>query len=153
MTASTKYRTRGFLAFLLVTVLRLPLVAWLIPRMAPLRYRGRRSGRRLALPVAYARVADTAVVRATRSDATRWWRNFVTPYAVSIRLDGRWVTGVGHVVYPTSLEHEELSAYYQMDFAHCAVPITDPFVVIELPADTNAALATIGERQRPSGSG
>lgn len=148
MTASTKFRTRGFTAFLLVSALRLPLVARLTPNMAPLRYLGRSSGRRITLPVAFARVGDTAVVRVAGADATCWWRNFTTPYAVSIRLDGRWVSGVGHVAYPTSLEHEELAAYYQQGFVHCAVPVTDPFVVIELPVRING---NRGTKKRRSG--
>ncbi|MFJ2666377.1 hypothetical protein ACIO14_18705 [Nocardia fluminea] len=72
---------------------------------------------------------------------------------MSIRLDGRWVTGIGHVVYPTSLEHEALSAYYQKDLVHCAVPIADPFVVIELPANTDGALATTAGGERPLAAG
>ncbi|WP_280300206.1 hypothetical protein [Nocardia neocaledoniensis] len=101
--------------------------------MAELRYRGRRSGRRIALPVAYARVGDLAVVRVARAETKNWWRNFTTPHPVSIRLRGRWADGTAHVAYPGSLEHEELAAYYQQTFPRCAVPVDDPLVVVELP--------------------
>ncbi|MGW5452773.1 hypothetical protein [Nocardia sp. NPDC003979] len=100
--------------------------------MAELRYRGRRSGRRIALPVAYARVGERAVIRVARSDTKQWWRNFTSPHPVSIRLRDRWVNGVAHVARPGSLEHEELAAHYQQIFTRCAVPVDDPLVVIEL---------------------
>ncbi|MFC9962611.1 hypothetical protein [Nocardia ignorata] len=132
MSVSTKFQAPGVGASLLLSVLGIPFVARCSPTMAELRYRGRRSGRRIALPVAYARVGERAVIRVARSDTKKWWRNFTSPHPVSIRLRDRWVNGVAHVAQPGSLEHEELAAHYQQTFTRCAVPVDDPLVVIEL---------------------
>lgn len=137
MTVSKKYRTPGIGASLLVSALRVPVLAQLMPNVAELRYQGRRSGRRIALPVACARIGDTVVVRVARAESKTWWRNFARPHPASIRRDGRWVNGMAHVAYPGTLEHEELTAYYQQILTHCEVPVADPLVVIELPPPTD----------------
>ncbi|MGW5455722.1 hypothetical protein [Nocardia sp. NPDC003979] len=133
MTVSANYQTSGIGASLVVSALRVPLLARLVPHVAELRYRGRRSGRHIALPVQCAHIGDTIVVRVARAQSKAWWRNFTTPHPISIHRDGRGVEAIAHVAFVGTLEHEELSAYYQQVFPHCEVPIADPLVVIELP--------------------
>lgn len=155
MSLSTNFHAPGIGASFLVSALGIPLVARCVPTMTELRYRGRRSGRPIALPVAYARVGDLAVVRVARSETKTWWRNFAAPHPVSIRLRGRWADGVAHVAYPGSLEHEELAAYYQQTFTRCAVPVDDPLVVIELPRRRRGPRESGhgGRRARSGGAG
>ena len=40
-------------------------------------YTGRRSGRRISLPVGYRRRGDEIVIGVAMSDAKTWWRNFL----------------------------------------------------------------------------
>ncbi len=109
MTVSANYQTSGIGASLVVSALRVPLLARLVPHVAELRYRGRRSGRHIALPVQCAHIGDTIVVRVARAQSKAWWRNFTTPHPISIHRDGRGVEAIAHVAFVGTLEHEELS--------------------------------------------
>ena len=62
-----------------LAVLRSPLYTLLDPGLRELRYRGRRSGRSIALPVMYARDGNRFVVLVGNAPGKSWWRNFQTP--------------------------------------------------------------------------
>ena len=66
-----------------------------------LRYVGRRSGRRFALPVQYAQDGERLVVAPQRATSSTWWRNFRSPQPVQVRLRGRLHDGVARWSGPT----------------------------------------------------
>lgn len=52
-------------------------------------YLGRKSGRRISLPLAYRRTGDAVTIAAAMPDHKSWWRNFLGAGApLSITLDG-----------------------------------------------------------------
>src|SRR5688572_16569955 len=63
-------------------------------------YTGRRSGRRITLPVQYAAGGDRLVVVPQDPAHKTWWRNFQTTQPVTVRLRGRLRTGTARVVPP-----------------------------------------------------
>ncbi|WP_157978225.1 MULTISPECIES: hypothetical protein [Nocardia] len=135
MTEMTRHRTAGFGASAMLTVLRTPFGRRLAPNLIELRYRGVRSGRDIALPVSCVRSDNSVVVRVGRPETKTWWRNFHTRQPVSVWIDGRWVSGTGHVAASGTLEHEEVAAVYQQRYPRMEIPATDPFVVIDLAVD------------------
>ncbi|MEU7143945.1 hypothetical protein ABZ942_31190 [Nocardia sp. NPDC046473] len=137
MTITTRYEAPGFSASVMLKMLHSPMAAGLRRNLTELRYQGRLSGRHIALPVSYARSDNTVVIRVARAHTKSWWRNFCAPRPISVWLDGRWRNGTGHVAQPGSLEHEEVGAIYQAEYPRMEIPVTDPFVVIELPAAHN----------------
>jgi hypothetical protein len=78
--------------------------SWLRPlvdgELCALRYRTR-TGATVTFPVRYERDEEGIVVRCTQANGKRWWRHFRRPAAVEVWLDGRWQTGVAHVVNKT----------------------------------------------------
>lgn len=86
-------------------LLRSPLHAVLDPGICELRYRGRRSGRSIALPVIYARYGEKYVVVVGNSADKRWWRTFTEPRPVEVRRGGRLRAGTGRLVAATDPEY------------------------------------------------
>lgn len=125
-----KYETPGLGSSAVLMALRLPVG----PRrtIGELRYKGPSSGRHIALPVSYVRVDDSVVVRVRDSGTKTWWKDFRSPHPVSIRINGIWLTGHGHLVAPGSLEHEEVEVVYQNAHARQQVDALDPYVVIDV---------------------
>jgi hypothetical protein len=75
-------------------VLRSPLHGRLSDNLAIVSYRGRRSGRRRSLPVAYAAAADGGfVIAAGDASVKLWWRNFRQERALELRVQGRRLSG------------------------------------------------------------
>ncbi|MEV5837615.1 hypothetical protein [Nocardia sp. NPDC052112] len=130
--STTRYQAPGFGASVMLSALHSPLAHGLRRNRCELRYQARLSGRHIALPVSYARMDDSVVVRVGRAETKTWWRNFHTPRPLSVWLDGRWYCGTGHVAQPDSLEREEAAAIYQAAFPRAEVPTPDPVIVIEL---------------------
>jgi hypothetical protein len=93
-------RHRGARAWsnLVAGILRSPLHRLLDRRLAVLSYTGRRSGRRISLPVAYARDFDDLVVFVARHDDKQWWRSFRDGWPVTVRLRGGDLAGIGRTV-------------------------------------------------------
>lgn len=131
-TSTSQYQEQRFGATVTLSALGSPLARGLRHNLCQLRYQARLSGRHIALPVSYARMGDSIVVRVGRADTKTWWRNFRTPRPLSVLLDGRWYRGTGHVAQPDSLEYEQSAAVYQAAFPRVRMPSTDPIVVIEL---------------------
>lgn len=130
---TTRYERPGLGASALLMALRLPV--GLQQTIGELRYRGRASGRHIAVPVSYVRVGDSVVVRVANAATKTWWRNFRSPHPASIRINGVWLTGIGHVVAPGSLEHEKADAVYQNAHPRQRIDVDDPYVVIDVGAE------------------
>src|SRR5215471_9373591 len=77
-----------------LAVLRPPAHFLLSGAAIELRYAGRRSGRHYVLPVQYARDEERLVVVPQHAESKTWWRNFVAPQPVSVRLGGRLHAGI-----------------------------------------------------------
>lgn len=96
-----------------------------------LEYAGRRTGRTVALPVAFACENDQLVVYVGHSAGKTWWRNFVEPWPVSARVDGIDRRGAGRVVLGTVPERAQAAGIYRR--RHPRVEVADePLVVIDL---------------------
>ncbi|WP_433686632.1 hypothetical protein ACQP0I_21250 [Micromonospora carbonacea] len=66
-------------------------------RMTVVRYTGRRSGRAVALPVAYRAEHERLIIDVALPDKKAWWRNFTGSGApLTVMLDG--VERSGHAV-------------------------------------------------------
>jgi len=72
-----------------------PLLNRLVGRaFAIVTYTGRRSGRRISLPVGYRRRGDEIVIGVATPDAKTWWRNFLGDGdSITVTLDGHDRTG------------------------------------------------------------
>jgi hypothetical protein len=114
-------------------LLRSPAHHLLDPGLCELRFRGRRSGAEIALPVIYARDGDQMVVLIGDAPGKTWWRNFRTPYPVRILRGGRSRSGTGRVLRPGDADY--LHAAYVYTKRHGLVPQpTDRLLVID-PAE------------------
>jgi hypothetical protein len=78
-----------------VALLRSPAHRLISRHVAVIEVTGRRSGRRLRVPVDYAR-ADGHLAVASRP-SRRWWRNLRGGAPVRVLLRGRWIDGVADV--------------------------------------------------------
>jgi len=85
---------------LVLAVPRSPVHFLLSGAAIELRYAGRRSGRHYVLPVQYARDEERLVVLPQHAESKTWWRNFLTPQPVRVRLRGRLHAGIARVVRP-----------------------------------------------------
>jgi len=70
---------------------------------------GRRSGRRFTIPVGYQRDGDVLTVMVSEARRKTWWRNYLEPGPVELRLRGRTLHGRAEVVAPESSAFRELS--------------------------------------------
>jgi hypothetical protein len=95
-----------------------------------LRFVGRRSGRRVRLPVMYAQQGDRIVVLVGGSADKQWWRNFSQPHPAQILLRGALQAGVGHVATDAA-DRAQAEDIYTTRFPDLPVE-SDPLVVIDL---------------------
>jgi hypothetical protein len=107
MTTSTdtprrRHARRPSAAFnrIVLGLLRSPAHGLLDPGMCELRYQGRRTGHRVALPVLYARHGEQFVVVVGDAPHKQWWRNFIHSAPVQVRRAGQIRTGTCRVVPP-----------------------------------------------------
>ncbi|MBY6363574.1 nitroreductase/quinone reductase family protein [Rhodococcoides corynebacterioides] len=74
-------------------LMRMPGLGSLLGRgLATVTYTGRKSGRRISLPVAYSRRGDVVTVTVVAPSQKSWWRNF-RPDPAPVTLD---IAGVEH---------------------------------------------------------
>ena len=65
---------------------------------------GRRTGRRYTIPVGYQRHEDVLTILVSEAPKKQWWRNFHAPAPVEVRVRGKTLQGVAHLVAPASAE-------------------------------------------------
>ncbi|MGV9610952.1 hypothetical protein [Nocardia xishanensis] len=131
------YRTPSWSASATLTALRSPLTSRLTGSMTELRYHGHRTGRPIALPVAYARDGDRVLVRVGRAKGKTWWRNFTAPAPLSVWIDQHWVLGTGHVLSPGDTDYGAAWSRYRAKFPRTPAEGSDPMVVITLGQTTD----------------
>ena len=113
-----------------LALLRSPARYLLDPGLCELRFHGRRSGARIALPVMYARAGDRTIVLVGDAPAKTWWRNFRTPAPVQIRRGGVIRAGIARVLRPGDTGYIAAARAYTN--RHRLVPQpTDRLIVIE----------------------
>lgn len=93
-------------------LLRSPLHGPLSKRLMLLTFRGRRSGRRITIPVGYFRVDDRTVLLATERP---WQKNLAGGAQVELRLRGRDVAGRSEVIADEGAFAEALAAMLAID--------------------------------------
>jgi hypothetical protein len=83
---------------LLVWLLRSPL-HWLASgRVMLITYRGRRTGRRITIPVSYRMSGSEIRIRVGQHSQKQWWRNLTTESPVELQLRGRPVQAMARAV-------------------------------------------------------
>ena len=95
MAASPGDRALTHVDPVVVALLRSPAHGLISRRVAVVEVTGRRSGRRLRVPVDYGRAGGHLEVASRPS--RRWWRNLRGGAPVRVLLQGRWVDGVAEV--------------------------------------------------------
>ena len=112
---------------------------WLASGMViELHYIGRRTERRYALPVQYARFGERLVIRPQQVRRSLWWRNFATPAAVTVVIAGRIRHGTAGLVTADEPAWEQARDLYAARWRRSAQAITGPLVVISLePGSTS----------------
>jgi hypothetical protein len=81
----------------LLPLLRHPAGRRLGRRLAVLEYDGRRTGQRRRLVAAYTRTGQRVTITVGQPESKTWWRNFLTPYRLRLRLAGEELDGMAHV--------------------------------------------------------
>lgn len=108
----------------------------ILPGLCGVRYTGRRTGRTVVLPVAYAACGTDVMVLAGHAATKRWWRNFHDGHSAELFLDGRWRSARGEVVTADRIEYARLLAGYRAAHPHTSATTTEPivhFVVTDSP--------------------
>lgn len=101
--------------------------------------RGRRSGRRYSTPVGYHSMDGQLVVMVADAANRGWWRNFIEPWPLELKLRGRDITAEGVVVPGDSDEFRRCA-----EIAFRNVPRTAGLFGIEFNADAGLS----GEQQQ-----
>jgi hypothetical protein len=114
-----------------LALLRSP-VGRLFGGLCELRFVGRVSGRRIALPVQCAREETRLVIYVGHAAGKQWWRNFVDGHNVQVRVAGASYQGQGRVVDVEHPDRAEAEQSYRRRFRKAEVAPTDPMVIIDL---------------------
>jgi deazaflavin-dependent oxidoreductase (nitroreductase family) len=100
-----------------------------------LSYTGRRTRRRYRLPLQYARDRMRLVVVPQGAESKTWWRNFLTPQPVRVRLKGRLHDGLAQVVRPGDPAYDQLRRLYELRWRRLGGLVTGPIVEITIGAE------------------
>ena len=98
---------------LTLAVLRSPLHRLADSDVCALAFTGRRSGRRITVPVLYAARRDTLVVLVGDAADKQWWRNFRQPRPVQVRCRGRTFSATARVVARSDSVYATAASAYQ----------------------------------------
>ncbi len=93
-------RPSGTTNRLVLALLRSPLYRLLGGGLCELSYPGRRTGRRISLPVLYAADGERVVVIVGDAQDKRWWRNFTEPGPIEVRMGSHTRAGTARIVPP-----------------------------------------------------
>ncbi len=85
-------------------ILRSPFHWLLSPGLLLITVTGRRTGRRYTIPVGYQRDGETLAVMVSEARRKSWWRTYLEPAPVELRLRGRELRGEASVVAPGTVE-------------------------------------------------
>lgn len=89
---------------LIVAILRSPLHGLMSSGLLLLTVTGRRTGRRYTIPVGYQKDGDRFIVLVSKARRKNWWRNYIEPGPLDLRVAGQDLRGQGWVVQPESYE-------------------------------------------------
>jgi hypothetical protein len=124
-------RPSGIANRLVLVMLRSPLHRLLGGGLCELSYRGRRTGRRISLPVLYAADGKRVVVIVGDAPDKRWWRNFTEPGPIEVRIGGHTHAGTARIVAPRDPAYP--SAWHLYSERHrIAQQPTDELLLIEV---------------------
>jgi hypothetical protein len=123
-------RPPGVVNSLVLAMLRSPLRRLLSTSMCEVSYLGRRTGRRVSLPVLFAADHTRVVVLAGDAPDKRWWRNFTAPGPIEVRRGGRIRTGTARIVPPDDPAYASAWQLYTKRH-HIAGQPTDRLLLIE----------------------
>jgi hypothetical protein len=114
-TATYRSATKPPLWFnrLTLAVLRSPLHRLADPDVCALSFRGRRSGRRIAVPVLYSVHDDALVVLVADATDKQWWRNFRQPHDIDARYGGRRRAATCRVLTASDPSYQPAAAAYE----------------------------------------
>lgn len=101
-------------------------------RLCVLRYRTRGTQEIVEFPVQYARTGDRVVVVAGRPAGKNWWRHFLTPAPLEVRLTGAWSPGNARVL--RGPERAAAVAEYRKRWRRTPVTTAEPVIAIDLRA-------------------
>ena len=116
-------------------ILRTPLHGMLSGNTMLVMVRGRKSGKPITTPVNYTREGN--VIRATSLRGRTWWRNLRGGAEVTLRLQGRDLTGRGTVVEDEASVTTELTAHLR------AAPQMAQYMGVTLDADGQPKRAAV----------
>jgi hypothetical protein len=118
-----------------------PVVCWVLRSrahrllsrsMLVLEYTGRRSGRRLVLPVMYASLGSNLVVVAGQHQAKNWWRNFGTEaQGVTATVKGVPRRVTARRLLPDADGRTEAMSAYKDGFPRAVLEATAPVLLLE----------------------
>jgi hypothetical protein len=113
-----------------VAVLRSPLHGLADADVCALTFQGRRSGRRITLPVLYAARGDALVVLVGDAADKQWWRNFRQPRAVEVVCHGRRSAATAHIMDRAEPGYDVAAATYRQRH-HVAPGRGDRLLLVE----------------------
>lgn len=116
-----------------LALLRSPAHHLLDPGLCELRFAGRRTRARIAVPVIYAMAGERTVVLVGDAPAKSWWRNFRNPAPVQLRRGGVVRDGVARVLRPDDAGYLDAARAYAARHGLLAQR-TDRLVVVDAPA-------------------
>jgi len=91
-----------------IRILHTPVVHWLASfGLATITLRGRRSGKRVQLPVGYHDQQGVIVVLVSDARGRQWWRNFESGWPATLRVRGLSREMIGEVLVPGSPEFSD----------------------------------------------
>ena len=115
-----------------LALLRSPVHHLLDPGLCELRFRGRRSGASVALPVMWAQAGQRLVVLVGDAPGKTWWRNFLAPGPIEVLRGGTARPGTGRILRPGKPDYADAARAYTDRHGLIPQP-TDRLLVIDLP--------------------
>jgi hypothetical protein len=115
-----------------LALLRSPAHRLLSGFVIELRYTGRRSGQGYVLPVQYARAGDRLILWPQDAQRKTWWRNFLTPQPVAVRLAGQLYRGTALALDHDNSAWDAARRVYTSRWPRFARRVTGPLVEVSV---------------------
>jgi hypothetical protein len=125
-----------------LALLRSPAHRLLSGFVIELRYAGRRSGHRYVLPVQYARAGDRLILWPQDAQRKTWWRNFITPQPVAVRLAGQLYFGTAVALDRDDSAWDEARRFYISRWPRFARRVTGPLVEVSSSVSRDGGMAS-----------